>query len=313
MLLYLNLVINMERDLTNILTEVLVFPYEQSIVDALEDSCSQYVESIEIGQYEDCVLHLCLDIPAQNLIQHINTQMGRKFPNRVYRALAGYVVGDALDTVSDEDDKVMFPLALRNALKGRTDDADGIISRTIDPTSFAVVEEYWKENIAIPSLNGKDIVSSEIFDKSTWSETGFEVDNCYGDIQALAKFYNREQFKRKFTDHKASDNQDIYAFAYQAANEIAAQDWLFTAEDPVQTLKNMDLKGSAISLANIKSKICANPDVVNEDIEIVSVFRRYLYANDYVELATRRISPLHFGIAIFYELLYERLKSERYE
>ena len=303
----------MERDLTNILTEVLVFPYEQSIVDALEDSCSKYVESIEIGQYEDCVLHLCLDIPAQNLIQYINTQMGRKFPNRVYRALAGFVVGEALATVSDEDDKVLYPLALRNAMKGKTEDADGIISKTIDPNSFSIVEEYWKDNIVIPSLNGKDIVSSEIFDKSTWSETGFEVENNFGDIQALAKFYNREQFKSKFKDRKVSDNQDIYAFANQAADEIVAQDWLFTAEDPVQNLKNLDLKGSAISLANVKSKICVNPNVVNEDIEPVSVYRRYLYANDYVELATRRISPLHFGIAIFYELLYERLKSERYE
>lgn len=303
----------MERDLANILTEVLVFPYEQSIVDALEDSCSKYVESIEIGQYEDCVLHLCLDIPAQNLIQYINTQMGRNFPNRVYRALAGYVVGEALATVSDEDDKVLYPLALRNAMKGKTEDADGIISKTIDPNSFAIVEEYWKDNIVIPSLNGKDIVSSEIFDKSTWSETGFEVENNFGDIQALAKFYNREQFKRKFKGRKVSNNQDIYAFANQAADEIVAQDWLFTAEDPVQILKNLDLKGSAISLANVKSKKSVNPNVVNEDIEPVSVYRRYLYANDYVELATRRICPLHFGIAIFYELLYERLKSERYE
>ena len=303
----------MERDLTNILTEVLVFPYEQTIVNALEDSCSKYLESIEIGQYEDCVLHFCLDIPAQNLIQYINTQIGRKFPNRVYRALAGYVVGEALATVSDEDDKVLYPLALRNAMKGKTEDADGIISKTIDPNSFAIVEEYWKENIVIPSLNGKDIVSSEIFDKSTWSETGFEVEKNFGDIQALAKFYNREQFKSRFKDRKVSDNQDIYAFANQAADEIVAQDWLFTAEDPVQILKNLDLKGSAISLANVKSKICVNPNVVNEDIEPVSVYRRYLYANDYVELATRRISPLHFGIAIFYELLYERLKSERYE
>ncbi|MCR5849886.1 MAG: hypothetical protein K6G92_04145, partial [Bacteroidaceae bacterium] len=185
----------MERDLNNILTEVLVFPYEQSIVTALEEACSTYVEAIEIGQYEDCVLHLCLDIPATDFIEHVNTQTGRKFPNRVYRALAGYVVGEALATVSDEDDKVMFPLALRNALKAKTD-ADGIISKTIDPASFAAVEDYWKENIAIPSLIGNDIVSKEIFDNSTWADTGFEVEDTFGDIQALAKFYNREQFKK---------------------------------------------------------------------------------------------------------------------
>ena len=303
----------MERVLNDILTEVLVFPYEQIVVDALRDACSKYVETIELEQFEDCVLHLCLDIPASDLMQSINTQTGRKFPSRVYRALSGFVVGEAIDNDRNEDDNVVFPLALRNVLKAKTDDADGIISKTIDPACFAVVEEYWKENITIPSLSGKDIVSTEIFDNSTWADTGFDVEDTFGDIQALAKFYNREQFKRKFAGRKPSDNQDIYAFAYQVANEIASQDWLYTAENPVHTLKSLELKGSAISLATIKSKIRMNSDTVNENTESVSVYRRYLYSNDYEEIGARRISPLNFGIAVFYELLYERLKSEKYE
>ncbi len=302
----------MERDLKDILTEVLVFPYEQSVVDALKNACLKYVETIGLGQFEGCVLHLCLDIPASDFMQSINSQMGRKFPSRVYRALAGYVVGEALDNDSEEDDKVVFPLALRNAMKAKTDDVDGIISKTIDPSSFAAVEEYWEDNIAIPSLEGEDIVTT-IFNNDTWSETGLEIEDTYDNIKTLAKFYNREQFIKQFAGTKVSENQDIFAFAYNMADEIASQDWIFTAEDPVQTLKSLELKGSAISLANIKSKIRANSDIVNDDIESVSVYRRYLFANDYEELGTRRISPLVFGIAIFYELLYERLKSEKYE
>lgn len=302
----------MERDLKDILTEVLVFPYEQSVVDALKNACLKYVETIGLGQFEGCVLHLCLDIPASDFMQSINSQTGRKFPSRVYRALAGYVVGEALDNDSEEDDKVVFPLALRNAMKAKTDDADGIISKTIDPSSFAAVEEYWEDNIAIPSLEGEDIVTT-IFNNDTWSETGLEIEDTYDNIKTLAKFYNREQFIKQFAGTKVSENQDIFAFAYNMADEIASQDWIFTAEDPVQTLKSLELKGSAISLANIKSKIRANSDIVNDDIESVSVYRRYLFANDYEELGTRRISPLVFGIAIFYELLYERLKSEKYE
>ena len=302
----------MERDLTNILTEVLIFPYEQSVVDVLTEVCSSFVDAIEIGQYEDCLLHLCLDIPATDLIEYVNTQTGRKFPNRVYRALAGYVVGEALATVNDEDDKVMFPLALRNALKAKTNDADGIISKTIDPASYYAVENYWAENIDIPSLSGKDLVSSTIFDNSTWGDTGFDIDNSFADIQSLAKYYRREQFKKKFSDRKASDNQDVYAYALQVADEIAKQDWLFTAENPVTIFQSLDLKGSAISLNNIKSRLLGDQDV-DDDIGSVSVYRRYLYANDYEELGTRRVCPLNFGIAIFYELLYERLKTEKYE
>lgn len=302
----------MERDLKDILTEVLVFPYEQSVVDTLTDACSKYVETIEIGQFENCVLHLCLDIPASNLIESITTQTGRKFPNRVYRALAGYVVGEAIENDSDEDDKVVFPLALRNAMKAKTDDADGIICKTIDPAVFGAVEDYWKENTSIPSLDGEDIVST-IFENETWAETGLDIENTFDNIKSLAKFYNREQFKKTFTERKLSDNQDIYAFAYQMAKEIAKQDWLFTAECPVKALKSLRLKGSAISLSNIKSRIRGNSNTVNDDIDSISVFRRYLFADDYVELGSNRINPQNFAIAIFYEKLYERLKSEKYE
>lgn len=304
---------DMERDLANILTEILVFPYEESIIDSLTEACSKYVEVIDLGQYEACVLHLCLDIPATGFIEHINTQTGHKFPNRVYRALTGYVVGEALSIVSDEDKKVMFPLALRNVMKAKTDDADGIISMTIDSASFAVVEDYWAENINIPSLKGKKIISSTIFENSNWDETGMDMDDSFGDIQVLAKHYCREQFKKKFVGRIPSDNQDIYAFANQVADEIVSQDWLFTAENPVKTIKSLELKGTAISLAKIKSKIGVNLNSVNNDVDMVSVFRRYLYANDYEELGSRRISPQYFCIAIFYELLYERLKTENYE
>lgn len=305
--------VDMERDLNDILKEVLVFPYEQSIVEALTEVCSKYVETIELGQFEDCVLHLCLDKPASDLIQSIDAKIERKFPSRVYRALSGYVVGETLDNNYDEDDKVVFPLALRNVMKGKTEDADGIIRKTIDPACFAAVEDYWADNTTIRSLSDSDLVSFILFDYSTWGETGLDIEKNFGDLQALAKFYNREQFKKKFASCKPADNQDIYAFANQMAFDIAAQDWLFTAESPVKTLKSLELKGNAISLYKIKSKIRENNESVNDDIDSISVFRRYLYVDDYVELSSIRISPLNFAIAIFYELLYERLKSEKYE
>lgn len=305
------MVFDMERDLNNILTEVLLFPYEQSIVTALEGACSDYANEIELGQYENCVMHLCMDIPAADLIQYINKKTERKFPNRVYRALAGYVVGEALSIVTDEDDKVMFPLALRNVLKVKTDDVNGIISKSINPSCLSEVEAYWASHNVIPSLSGKEIVSS-VFDLSTWAETGLEIEDAFEDIKALAKFYCREQFEKKYADLSASDDQDVYKFAFQVADDLASQNWLFAPINPVQTLKKLNLRGSAIALSTIKSRIKEDEDVLLNDVETTSVYRRYFFANDYDELGSRRISPQNFAIAIFYENLYEHLKSENY-
>lgn len=302
----------MERDLSNILTEVLVFPYEESMVSALKDACTQYAEEIELGQYEDCVLHLCMDIPAADLIQNINTATGRKFPNRVYRALAGYVVGEALSTVTDKDDKVMFPLALRNVMKAKTDDVNGIINKSIDSSKFTMVENYWTANNIIPDLDGKEIVTS-VLDTSTWADTGLEIEDSFTDIKALAKFYCREQFEKKYAGLVVSDGQDVYKFAYRIADDVASQDWLFAPENPIRILKNINIKGNAIALSTIKSRIKEDVNELLDYVETTSVYRRYLYANDYDELGSRRVSPLNFAIAVFYENLYERLKSENYE
>lgn len=299
----------MERELSNILTEVLVFPYEQSIVDSLTEACSQYIETIDIEKYEDCVLHLCLNKPAANFIEHINIHTERKFINRVYRAMTGYVIGESLANTNENNNKLMFSLALCNAMKAKNDDVDGIIRKAIDPNVFSVVENYWSDNIFIPSLCKRDLVSPIVFEKSTWSDTGLDAEENFSDIQALAKFYMRKQFNKEFENFRAKDYQDNYSFANDVATKMALQDWLFTVEKPVQVLESLDLKDETISLADIKLRISENKDVVDNNIDPMSVYRRYLYTNDYKDIGKQCISPLNFGIAIFYELLYERLKS----
>lgn len=304
--------IDMDISLTELLSEVLVFPYEQDIVDSLNQACLEYAENINLEKYEGCVLHLCLDNPSDDFMQSVKAKTGKKYPKRVYRALSGYVVGKAISIVSDQDDKLMYSLALRNALKVKNDDISGIITKTINPTCFSIVEDYWNDNISIPSLQGKEIIST-VFDAETWDDTGLDTDNNFGDIQTLAKFYCREQFKKKYLNFKLTDNQDMFVIASQIAKDMATQKWQYTAENPYGTFKSVGIKGVAISLSKIKERISNIQNTVDEDIADVSIFRRYLYLNDCEEIATHRISPQSFGIAIFYELLYERLKSEKYE
>lgn len=302
----------MERDLKDILTEVLVFPYEQDIVDSLTTASKNYAEEITLSQFEDCVLHLCLDITAHELVQSVNTQTGRKFPGRVYRALSGYVIGETISNVEDEDEKLLYVLALRNVLKVKNDEVDGIISKCINPTYFSVVEDYWTDNTDIPSLEGDNLIT-DIYDKDTWAETGWDIEDSFETLKALAKFYSREQFEKEYSQIVLQDNQDAYKFAYDVAKDVASQYWLFAAENPIRTFKNIGLKGSAIALNTIKSRMRGEDFSAQDGIEATSVYRRYLYANDYTEISTKRISPQSFVVAIFYEFLYERLKSQRDE
>ena len=298
----------MERDLNNILTEVLVFPYEQEVVDSLKEACSQYVEDITLEQFEECVLCLCLDVVANGLVESVNTHTNRRFPSRVYRALAGYVVGETLSAVED-DDKVIYTLALRNVMKVKTDDANGIISKCIDPACFTAVEDYWEENITIYSLSGDETISA-ILDKATWSETQLDINNVFDDIKTLAKYYCRMQFENKYAGKTVPNDMDVFLFAYSVANDMASQDWLFAPEKPVATLNNLGFDTTAMALSSIKSRVESLQVEDGDAIEATSVYRRYLFANDYLESGSQSVSAHDFAVAVFYELLYERLKSD---
>ena len=122
----------MNNNLKDILTEVLVFPYDKATIESLSEACKTYAEEISLPEYEACVLHLCLDIPDTSFIKAINETTKRTFPVQVYRALAGYVVGLVLSTDQEGVDELLYPLALRNVLKCQQPSSAGIINKCID-------------------------------------------------------------------------------------------------------------------------------------------------------------------------------------
>ena len=52
----------MDNNLTEILTEALVFPYDETTIENLSEACKTYAAEISLSEYDACVLHLCIDI-----------------------------------------------------------------------------------------------------------------------------------------------------------------------------------------------------------------------------------------------------------
>lgn len=300
----------MLNNLTDILTEVLVFPYDEATVNSLSEACETYAEEISLAQYEACVLHLCLDIPSTSFIKAINETTQHNFPTQVYRALAGHVVGLALSTDQEGVDKLLYPLALGNVLKCHKPSSAGIINKCIDSSCFDAIENYWRKHAEIPAIEPSDLLT-ELYDKDSWADSSLEIEEQFENIKSLAKYFCRSELGKDYATKTLQANQDVYTFMNNVAQDLTSRDWLYAAEDPVKVFKNLHVSGGSATLSTIKSRMT---DVnTNTNIEKTSVFRRYIYSNDYEEIGQKRVSPLYFGIAMFYELLYECLKSEYYE
>ncbi len=302
----------MHNNLTNILTEVLVFPYDETTVNSLTEACKTYTEKISLAQYEACVLHLCLDLPNTSFVQFINETTESTYPIQVYRALSGYVVGLALSIDHAGLDKLLYPLALCNVLKCYQPGSAGIINKCIDSSRFDAIEDYWRKHAEIPVIKSSDLLMG-ILDKDSWADSSLEIEEQFENIKLLVKYFCRSKFEKYYTTKTLQDNQDVYTFMNNVAQDLTSCDWLYAAEDPVKILKNLHKSGGSATLSTVKNRLRGMDDYTNTNIEKTSIFRRFIYSNDYQEIGQKRVSPLHFGIAMFYELLYECLKSKNYE
>ena len=302
----------MNDNLKDILTEVLVFPYDEATVYSLSEACNTYAKEISLAQYEACVLHLCLDIPDTSFIQAINKITEHTYPVQVYRALAGHVVRLALLTAQTGVDELLYPLALCNVLKCHKPGAAGIINKCIDSSRFDVIEYYWRKNAKIPAIEHSDLLAL-LDDKDSWADSSLEIENEFENIKSLVKYFCRSEFEKGYAAKTLQANQEAYTFMNNVAEDLTSRDWLYVAEEPVKVFKNLNVSGGSATLSTIKSRLRMTDVNTNSNIEKTSVFRRYIYSNDYEEIGQKRISPLCFGIAIFYELLFECLKSKNYE
>lgn len=302
----------MNNNLKDILTEVLVFPYDVATIENLSEACKTYAKEISLSEYEACVLLLCLDIPDTSLIKAINESTKSTFPVHVYRALAGYVVGLVLSTDQEGVDELLYPLALRNVLKCQQPGSAGIINKCIDSSRLDTIESYWHKNAKIPSIEPLDLLEN-IYNKDSWADLSLNIEDQFEGIKSLAKYYCRSEFERCYSAKTFQPNQEAYAFMNSVAQGLTSCSWLYASEDPVEVFKKFNISGSPLALSTIKTRLQSSDVKTYTKIEKTSVFRRYIYSNDYPEMGQKRISPLHFGIAVFYELLYEYLKSENYE
>lgn len=302
----------MNNILKDILTEVLVFPYDEATIDSLTEACEKYADEISLAEYEACVLHLCLNIPATSFINAINKTTERTYSAQVYRALVGYVVGLSLSTNQRGLDEVLYPLALYNVLKCCQPDAACIINKCIDSSHFDAIECYWHKNAEIPSIQPSDILE-DIFNKDTWADLSLEIEDQFENIKSLAKYFCRSEFEKAYSTKTLQDNQEVYTFMNNVAQDLTSRNWLYVAENPVKIFKNFHISGGPATLSTVKDRLRGMDNTINTSIEKTSIFRRFIYFNDYQEIGQKRVSPLHFGIAVFYELLYECLKSENYE
>jgi len=303
----------MVLSLESVLKGLTVFPYETETMDFLTDACKAYSSKISLAEFEGSLLYLCQGRSYENLISAIEEEIGKSFPNRVYRGLAGYIVSLTMEDENlSKQKKVLFSLMVRNVMVFSFSSTDELIKKCISPKFYAPYDEFWNEQATIGILP-KSKLFPKVYTSDSFDQIGCTADEIYPAIKILAKQYERAEYYNAVSQIKQQENEDDFAYAVRVVNEIQSRDWEYVDSNPVETLKKIGLKSAKrMTLEQIRNVIDTE-EVATDDFSPSSLLLHCLYNGDNTLLATYKMNPLHFAIALYYEWMFESLRERNNE
>lgn len=299
----------MLTSLNSILKEVIVFPYNNEMIDTLSSVCQSYAKKISLRDFEACLLFLCQGKRHDGLVTLIEDKAQKVFPDRVYRALAGYIVLWAMvNNELTKQNKVLFSLMVRNVMVFSFTSSDVLVRQCISPEFYDPFDEYWSGQSEIGGLP-KSKLFPKIFTSSTFDELGCTAEELYPALQFLAKQNERSVYYKSVSQIRKAEGDDDYSFAVSVVNEIQSYGWHFVDPYPVGTIMKTGLRAlRRKTLAQIRDVIDIDK-MSDYKYSASSILLRYLYNNDYPKLSGFKMNPLHFAIALYYELMFESIKE----
>lgn len=298
----------MATSLQLILRGLTVFPYDTVTMDSLSKSCQSYSSEIAIADFEGCLLYLCQGECYKSFISFIEEEAGTTFPYRVYRGLAGYVVSLVLEDENlSEQKKVLFSLMVRNVMVFSFFSSDDLIKKCISPQIYTLYDEYWNAQAAIGSLPKSELFP-KVFTSDSFDQLGCSAEDVFPAVKILAKQNERFEYFKAVSEIKQDENEDDFVYAVRVVNEIQSYDWEYVDPNPVETLKKTGLKSQKrMTLEQIRNVVDTD-DLATEDFSPSSLLLHCLY-NGNSKLATYKMNPLHFAVALYYEWMFESLKE----
>lgn len=299
----------MSISLPSVLKDVLIIPYDKETIDKLSDICQTYSCDISLDNFEACMLCLCQCVRHDGLVSLIENETQKSYPDRVFRALSGFIISQAMENEDlSNQKKVIFSLLIKNVMVFSFKSSDQLIKKCISPQYYTPFEEFRKTQTLIGDFKQSELYS-KMLNARSFNELGCSEEDIFPIIQRLARENARASYYKEISQIRQEENEDDFSFSIRIVDKMRSFNWEYVDSNPVITLKESGLKTTkGMSLKQIKSHI--NPDDISgRKFSSSSILLRFLFTNDKINFSEYKMNPLHFSIALFYEWMFESLKE----
>lgn len=312
--------------LQKLLNDVVVTPFDPNITSRLAAVCDEMAAEVKVDTIDSYIASFVFNKPDWDFKQEVEKKYAETYPNEeglVLPPLFAIVLAQAItiDAITNKltgRDQAVASLILMNYMLYRK----GSLTKLILPDHISAM--YNKMDSYIDGKDNLDITGNKKHLASILSNPNFLTEN-YNDervrreVRELAKMavlYKRQAITDKY---KQRQGENAFVKVYEYLCEVIEEGkWPFLKNDIKGMLLDVTTEAEQKKQATIEGIIGeltkAKVDLPYESLEQSSLILKYIAKDEEipVELKSKRLTVMEFGVYVYYELLLEHIISEYY-
>lgn len=310
----------------NLLNDVVVTPYDPIITSRLAAVCDEMAAEVKVKTIDRYIASFVFNRPNLEFKQEVEEKYAETYPKEeglvlpplFAIVLAQTITIDAIVNKLKGRDQAVASLILMNYMLYRK----GSLTKLILPEHIS--EMYYKMDSYINGKDNLDIAGDKEYLGSILSDPNFLAEN-YNDegvrreVRELAKMavlYKRQAITDKF---KQRQDENPFVKVYKYICEVIEEErWPFLKNDIKGILLDVTTEAEQKKQATIEGIIgeLIKAEVVlpSENPEESSLLLKYIAKDEEipVELKSKRLTVMEFGVYVYYEILLEYIIGDYY-
>lgn len=299
------------------LSPVVAIPYDDALLDLIDQGCDAYIESIgdKYSSISDLAYSFLSKQTDDDLLQSIEKVLeenGRDFqlPEYIVSILAGYAMNNVIDGEEDEERKSILSTIVMNEMLGIRGRKDIAYPEILESLFEHHIYKYLCGSDGIEMYQPTDIIQEAYDEELDYSKL---TDEKKSDAMMVFKEATLLRCMNRLQDPSIKHITNVYARIYNGLikliKEMEVLSYNFSPKDFINKLifdGEEKVKKSVSSIvAAIKSSGFTHYELSSNSSLIMGLLENSFDLDTYGSLFKVRLSPMQFGIYIYYELYIE--------
>ncbi len=312
--------------LQKLLNDVVVTPYDPNITSRLAVVCDEMAAEVKVDTIDRYIASFVFNKPDWDFKQEVEEKYAKTYPDEdslVLPPLFAIVLAQTITIYAITNkltgmDQAVASLILMNYLLYRK----GSLTKLILPNHLS--EMFYKMDSYIDGKDNLEITGDKEHLASILSNPDFLMENYNNEmirreVRELAKMailYKRQAITDKY---KQRQGENAFVKVYEYLCEVIEEGkWPFLKNDIKRILLDVTTEAEQKKQATIEGIIGeltkAKVDLPYDSLEESSLILKFIAKDEEipVELKSKRLTVMEFGVYVYYELLLEHIICEYY-